>query len=170
MNLLIDNKLKINKLIFLSLLATFFLFGGNSFAQIDGKALFKQNCAACHHPLKDMTGPALKGVKAKWEDAGDDINAWVKNSKSQIDAGVKSALAIKDYSPTEMPGQAVGDEEIDAIFEYVESVKERTTPTPTTPSGGGDSASTGNSSTWLWWLIIGFILLIIIVALWGVRR
>lgn len=26
---------------------------------IDGNALFKANCAICHHPMKDLTGPAL---------------------------------------------------------------------------------------------------------------
>ncbi len=26
---------------------------------IDGEALFKANCAPCHHPLKDLAGPAL---------------------------------------------------------------------------------------------------------------
>lgn len=25
----------------------------------DGQAIFQQNCASCHHPIKDATGPAL---------------------------------------------------------------------------------------------------------------
>ena len=28
---------------------------------IRGEALFKANCASCHKPDKDFTGPALKG-------------------------------------------------------------------------------------------------------------
>lgn len=29
---------------------------------IDGAALFKAQCAYCHHPMKDLTGPALSWV------------------------------------------------------------------------------------------------------------
>lgn len=29
---------------------------------IDGAALFKAQCASCHHPMKDLTGPALSWV------------------------------------------------------------------------------------------------------------
>jgi cytochrome c551/c552 len=32
----------------------------------DGEALFKANCASCHKPDKDFSGPALKG----WKDKG----------------------------------------------------------------------------------------------------
>ena len=35
-------------------------FNNQIFAQ-DGEALFKANCANCHHPLEDRTGPALQG-------------------------------------------------------------------------------------------------------------
>lgn len=31
---------------------------------IEGKVLFQNNCASCHHPLKDATGPALAGIKS----------------------------------------------------------------------------------------------------------
>jgi cytochrome c551/c552 len=34
----------------------------NATAAPDGKALFQANCASCHNPYKDATGPALKGV------------------------------------------------------------------------------------------------------------
>ena len=49
-----------------------------------GEKVFKGNCAACHKPDKDMTGPALKGAKARWEGKGD-IYAWVKNSTAYRD-------------------------------------------------------------------------------------
>ena len=35
-----------------------------SFAQ-DGEALFKANCAACHKPDKDFTGPALTRLEGQ---------------------------------------------------------------------------------------------------------
>lgn len=156
--------LKISKL----LLVVFAFSSFTSFAQ-EGEALFKQNCASCHHPLNNGTGPALQGVKEKWEKAGDDIYAWVKNPQAQIDAGVPSALAIKDYDPTVMPGQAVSEEEITAIFEYIDGY--------TPPVNNGDPGSVVTTavaeeagSAWLWWLIIGVVLLFVIVSLWGVRR
>ncbi|MBK9761733.1 MAG: cytochrome c [Flavobacteriales bacterium] len=45
-----------------------------------GEKLFKGNCASCHKPDVKMTGPALKGSKARWAKSGGDIYAWVKNS------------------------------------------------------------------------------------------
>lgn len=147
---------------------SFLLISFSSTAQ-DGKALFKQNCAACHKPLKDGTGPALQGVKEKWEAAGDDIYKWVKDPVGQINAGVASAVAIADYSPTEMPGQTVSEEEAEAIFAYVDAVKP-----PEPPTGGGVVAAgtpvEEQNNSWLMWLIIGGILSMLIVALWGVRK
>ena len=35
----------------------------NSVLAADGEALFKANCANCHKPDADYTGPALKGWK-----------------------------------------------------------------------------------------------------------
>ena len=134
----------------------------------DGKALFKQNCAACHKPLKDGTGPALQGAKAKWEAAGDDIYKWVANPQSQIDAGVASATAIESYSPTQMAGVSVSKEEIDLILTYVDGV-EPPKPTTSTVVEGGNTGTEQNNS-WLMWLIIGGILSMLIVALWGVRK
>ena len=31
-----------------------------------GKKLFTGNCASCHFPDKDMTGPSLKGARERW--------------------------------------------------------------------------------------------------------
>ncbi len=30
--------------------------------EVDGKALFQSNCASCHNPVKDATGPALRSI------------------------------------------------------------------------------------------------------------
>jgi mono/diheme cytochrome c family protein len=89
----------------------------------NGKALFKQSCASCHHPTKDGTGPALKGVKEKWEKAGDDVFKYVKNPQAQYDAGVKTALNI-NYQQGRMPGQVVNNEEIAAILAYADNYPE----------------------------------------------
>ncbi len=85
---------------------------------LNGKALFKQNCASCHHPYKMMTGPALKGTFTKWKNAGDNIYEFIKNPQAQYDRGVQSALDI-NYLRGGMPGQAVSNEEINAIYRYL---------------------------------------------------
>jgi cytochrome c553 len=139
----------------------------------NGKALFKQNCAACHNPLKDGTGPALKGKKEKWEKAGDDIFKWVTSSQSQIDAGIPSALSATEYDgalASSMPGQSVSKEDLASILTYIEEYEP---PKPkiqvlTDLSSGSNSNDSNNS--WLMWLIVGGILSIVLVLVWGVRK
>jgi cytochrome c oxidase cbb3-type subunit III len=94
-----------------------------TFAQ-DGEGLFKSKCNMCHMLGKDGTGPNLKGVKQKWEDAGEGelIYEWVANSQALVLSGKSSlANAAKEYSPTDMPAQQVSNEELDAILSYVDN-------------------------------------------------
>jgi cytochrome c len=37
---------------------------GSDSTLADGKALFQNNCASCHNPLKDATGPALADINS----------------------------------------------------------------------------------------------------------
>lgn len=94
-----------------------------SFAQ-DGEGLFKAKCNTCHMLGKDGTGPNLKGVKQKWEDAGEGemIYEWVANSQALVLSGKSTvAIASKEFSATDMPAQQVTNEEIDAILSYVDA-------------------------------------------------
>ena len=45
----------------------------------DGQALFKANCASCHKPDKDFTGPALQGWKSRVPNV-EWVYKWVANS------------------------------------------------------------------------------------------
>lgn len=110
--------MKISHLLFLAAL----LFTTTAFSQ--GEALFKAKCNTCHAVDKNSTGPMLKGVKAKWEEAGESelLYEWVKNSKSLIMGGKsKMAAAVKDFSESEMPPQQASREEIDQILDYVDN-------------------------------------------------
>ncbi|MNJ90755.1 Cbb3-type cytochrome c oxidase subunit CcoP [compost metagenome] len=123
--------MKIPHILFLAAL----LFTTTGFSQ--GEALFKSKCNTCHAVDKNSTGPILKGVKAKWADAGESelLYEWVKNSKSLIMGGKsKMALAIKDFSGSEMPPQQASNEEIDQILDYVDNYVPKTTPGPETPT------------------------------------
>ena len=52
---------------------------------VKGKAIFNQNCAACHSLNRKMTGPALANVETRLaEDEGLDrewLYKWIKNKK-----------------------------------------------------------------------------------------
>ena len=68
-------------------------FTNTSFA-IDGEALFKANCANCHKPLEDFTGPALQGAR-KENRITDWAIKWVNNVNSMLetDPYAKTLLA-----------------------------------------------------------------------------
>ncbi len=118
------------------LIITALLFQTTGYSQ--GEALFKAKCNTCHAVDKNSTGPLLKGVKAKWTDAGEGelLYDWVRNSKTLIAGGTsKMALAIKDFSGSEMSPQQASNEEIDQILDYVDNytppVKTAETGSPT---------------------------------------
>ena len=54
----------------------------------DGKALFQSDCASCHNPIKQVTGPALKGVTARVPDQKL-LHAWIKNNAAVLASGNK---------------------------------------------------------------------------------
>lgn len=90
----------------------------------DGRALFEQKCASCHLTSSEpMTGPGLAGVLDRIP-GGDWKYAWVKNSAALIRSG--DAYANRIYNENKqlnMPMQALSNEEIDAIFQYLDAVR-----------------------------------------------
>ena len=137
----------------------------------DGEKLFRANCSACHKVNQNMTGPALKGVQERWEGKEELLYEWIKNPAEVKEIGdpyVNELLAEWEPKSGLMNAQAVNDEEITAILEYVENweppVQEAVAegePVAEVP------AERGLSTTWL--LIVVFILLILIFSLWSVR-
>lgn len=131
----------------IALLATvLFLISSSQLTAQDGKALFQSNCASCHNPVKDATGPALKGTLARVP-SQDWLYAWVRNSAAMIAAGDKYANEIYNaWNKTAMtPFPNLSNEEIDAIFEYVEAYE---VPTAGPAAGGGQVEKKDN--TWLY--------------------
>ena len=89
-----------------------------------GEKLFKANCASCHKPDLRMTGPALKGAKERWASSGGDIYAWVRNSLGYLKSKPEDTYAralVKDYNGSVMTPNALTDDEIDAILNYVDN-------------------------------------------------
>ena len=129
----------------------------------DGEKLFKANCASCHHPVKNATGPKMQGVLQKWEDNGEGelIYDWVKNPAELYNSGKsKMAKAIWDWSPTVMTPQGhLSKDEVKSIFAYVDAYAP-----PVAADGGAASDDTiyeaeDDSVSFWWWIIIGLLVL-----------
>ena len=91
-----------------------------------GKEIFDaKGCAACH--AKDMTsdlvGPALKGVRERWEKP-EDLNNWVRNSAEMIASGhVYSNELFEKFNKVPMlPYPDLTDEDIESLLLYSEAV------------------------------------------------
>ncbi|HSC36552.1 MAG TPA: c-type cytochrome [Chitinophagaceae bacterium] len=108
----------------------------------DGKALFQNNCASCHHPIKDGTGPALKGVTQRVPD-GKLLHAWIKNNQAVLASGNPYFTKLYNERKSTMSVFTnLTDKDIDAILGYVESYKAPVAvgPTPGEPAGDSDNS------------------------------
>ncbi len=116
-------------------------FNSDVLAQ-NGEALFKANCASCHKPDKDFTGPALKGWKSRQPDGW--IYKWVANPSAVISSGDKYANEL--YGKWKGSGMMsnfpqLKKEEVDAILKYVDDY----TGAPVAPAGGTNAPAEDNS-------------------------
>ncbi len=139
------------------------------FAQPDGKALFQANCAQCHNPIKDATGPALKGAVTRTP-GKEWLYKWVKNSQSLVASGDKYAVDIYNkWAKVPMTGfPSLTNEEIDAIFKYVEDYAPPAAAKTATAENSNESSSTGGKS-WLY-VVITLVLLLAAFVLSQVNR
>lgn len=154
----------------LLILALLFISSLQTMAAPDGKALFQANCASCHNPLKDATGPALKGVDARVPNK-EWLYKWIKNPASVLASGDKYAndLYLK-WNKTAMTAfPALSNEEIDAIITYVNSVEPPKAPTEGSGAGGNTASSNSGDNTLLY-SILSIVLLIAIFILTQVNK
>jgi mono/diheme cytochrome c family protein len=113
---------------FLALLFLVFSFSFSSYAQdVDiakGKSLFNANCAACHKLNKNLIGPALAGVSAKYEKEW--LYTWIKNSNAMIKSGDERAVAIwEEWNKAAMNAfPQLSNMDIDNILAYTDYVPE----------------------------------------------
>ena len=93
----------------------------NSPGNSTGKAIFQDNCARCHSLTKDITGPALKGVKSRVTD-NKLLHDWVRNPAAVIKSGNPYFNNLKDKFGGIMMSSfpELTDAEIDAVLDYVE--------------------------------------------------
>ena len=154
-------------------LALFFFLSATAVSAADdaqykaGETAFKLNCGSCHKPDADMTGPAMKGARARWDGKGD-IYAWIKNNTAYRKTGNAYAQAIYDqWKGAAMTAPlAVSNEEIDAILYYADNYVPKVAPPP--PSGVSEVAA--DDSNWIWWLVLALLFLVVGLSLAGVKR
>ena len=143
-----------------------------------GEALFKSKCATCHQPLKNSTGPKLYQVRDKWASGGakeGSIYTWVNNWQTAA-ASDPYAAEVSKWSPTAMSAfPDLKKEEIDAIFDWVDTQQEAvTTGGPgeegmSTEGAASETTEEEGSIGWIW-IIMGVVFIVIILAVGGVRR
>ncbi len=143
------------------LLPLFLLFFSQTVSAADGEALFKANCANCHKPDADYTGPALKG----WADRVPDkewIYKWVANPAQMIATDAYSKSLFEKWKPTVMT--AFGNlkkDEIDAIMKYVDDY---TPPVPVAQTAAGGETG-GDDNTMLYGILTLVLALVAMILL-----
>jgi mono/diheme cytochrome c family protein len=139
--------------------------GGDAVA---GKALFNANCAACHALDKKMTGPALRGVSAKYDMPW--LYKWINNSSALIKSGDAKAIKIyEEYNKSVMTAfPALSTTDIDNIIAYTSEPKPEPVIAPI-PVGGGQAQQGGISNE----VILGalsLVMLLLVVMLFFVNN
>ena len=132
----------------------------SAFAQdvAKGKELFNTNCAACHKLDAKATGPALRGVAAKYDKEW--LYKWIKNSGELIKSG--DALAVKVYEENNKVAMTafpqLSNEDIDNIIAYASEPKpEAPVAVPGAAVAGGVTADPGISNN----IILGVLVVVL---------
>ena len=122
-------------------------FNSDVFAQ-NGEALFKANCASCHKPDKDFTGPALKGARDR-EPNKEWAYQWVNNVNKMLETDpYAKALKAKYGSP--MSQFNLPKEDIKAILDWADAYTG-----PVVPKGEANAPAEDSS------LIFGILTLVL---------
>ncbi|WP_445452997.1 c-type cytochrome [Flavobacterium sp. 25HG05S-40] len=135
---------------------------------VAGKALFNANCAACHKLDAKATGPALRGVAAKYDMAW--IYKWVNNSSALIKSGDAKAIAIyEEYNKSVMTAfPQLSTTDIDNIIAYTSEPKAEPVKTAEVlPDGKNEAGGISNN------VILGalsLVMLMLVVMLFFVRN
>lgn len=126
--------------IFFSL--SFLILSIASVAQPNGSELYKTNCAQCHSTGENVVvGPGLK--LSTQNRPMDWLHEWVKNSQVLVKSGDPYAVEIfNKFNKVIMPNFNFTNEEIDAIFAYVEAENAKAPatadqPVPAAPADQG---------------------------------
>jgi mono/diheme cytochrome c family protein len=88
--------------------------------QTSGKQLFMTNCASCHHPLRNLTGPTIYGVRNTWK-SKKLLYEYVRNAAEVINKDAYAKQLHEKWNKVIMPPlPKLTNADIDAIFDYVD--------------------------------------------------
>ena len=147
---------KIINRILASLLFIVLFFSGNQIFAADGEALFKANCANCHKPLEDYTGPKLQGARQR-EPSPEWAYKWINNVNSMLESDPYAKGLLAKYG-SRMTQFALAKDDMKAILDYVDAFK---APEAKGPVGGVAGAPAEDNS-----LLFGILTLVLaIIAL-----
>jgi mono/diheme cytochrome c family protein len=138
--------------------------GGDAVA---GKALFNANCAACHKLDAKATGPALRGISAKYDMPW--LYKWINNSSALIKSGDAKAVKVFEENNksvmTSFPQLSTTD--IDNIIAYTNEPKPEPTGNSTTagPPGTAENESGISNNVILGALALVMFMLVIMLFL-----
>ena len=136
-----------------------------------GKEIFNANCAACHKLDAKSTGPALRGVAAKYDKEW--LYKWIKNSGELIKSG--DPLAVKVFEENNKVAMTafpqLSNEDIDNILAYTsEPAPVAAAPTPGAPVVGNNTASESGVSNNIILGALSLVMLMLVVMLFLVNN
>jgi cytochrome c553 len=158
---MIGQRRKANRVFLSLLIITAFSFGNKLSAQ-DGKTLFTINCASCHGVLKKGSGPALTGFETRgpWADRAK-LYDWVHNPAKFMQGDPYTAGLKAQYGIVMTAFPALTNQEIDAIADYINSVKPAAAPTAGDPGTPGNEAKYGESDNAILYGVLTLILAVV---------
>ena len=124
----------------------------------DGETLFKANCASCHKPLEDYTGPMLKGARDR-EPSKDWVYKWVYNTNAMVESDPYAKALKAKYGQIMTAQNQLKKEEITAILDWADNYK-----VPDKPVSAKDGDS-GNDNSLLFGLLTLVLALIAFILL-----
>ncbi len=140
-----------------------------------GETLFKQICTACHTiGGGKLVGPDLKDIHQKRSE--DWLVPWIRNSQEMVESGDADAIQIfEEYNKIPMPPNALSDDEIKAVLEYIKTESAPAEKAPEkkeivgVPGLEEEQAEEDNTT---FYVLLGLVVLFIILiyVLWGVRK
>jgi hypothetical protein len=156
---------KILQKVFASLLFIALVSLTNTSFGADGEAIFKANCANCHKPLEDYTGPKLQGARER-EPSPDWAIKWVNNVNSMLETDPYAKALLAKYG-SKMTQFNLKPEEIKAVLDYADAYKP---PVATNPQGTGAGAEDNSLLFGILTLVLAVIALILLQVNSSLRK
>ncbi|POY35633.1 cytochrome C [Solitalea longa] len=133
----------------------------------EGETLFKANCTACHAVGKRVTGPDLKNVDQRHDEAW--LVKWVHDSQAMVKGGDAAAVKVfGEFSQQVMPSFAnLSEDNVKSILAYIKQEGEALDKkAAAAPAGGATAADSGTSSYTIFGLLgLVVVLFLVIVVL-----